>query len=276
MLSINTNLSAQSASNQIGTTQDKLNSSMEKLTTGSSINRSADDVSGSALSSRFETFANRTDQYIRNAEDGTNMIQTFDGALEQTDDLIQRMKVLGTQAQNGTNTATDRGLIQKEFDQLSDEVTRNANASNYNGITMLDTAGTTADVVVGAGIDNVVSLTSADFTATGLGIDAIDLATGFADADAWKAGVDDLLDAASASVNDKRAEFGSVQNRLEFTVSNLENVSENTSSALSNLQDTDFASETAELAKQKVLAATSQAMLSQANEQADTVKQLVQ
>lgn len=276
MLSINTNLSAQSASNQIGTTQDKLNSSMEKLTTGSSINRSADDVSGSALSSRFETFANRTDQYIRNAEDGTNMIQTFDGALEQTDDLIQRMKVLGTQAQNGTNTATDRGLIQKEFDQLADEVTRNANASNYNGITMLDTAGTTADVVVGAGIANVVSLTSADFTATGLGIDAIDLATGFADADAWKAGVDDLLDAASASVNDKRAEFGSVQNRLEFTVSNLENVSENTSSALSNLQDTDFASETAELAKQKVLAATSQAMLSQANEQADTVKQLVQ
>lgn len=279
MLSVNTNINAQSAANQTGATQRNLGSSMEKLTTGLRINRAADDVAGTALASRFESFANRNEQYVRNAEDGINMIQTFEGALKQTESLLQRMKELATQAENGTQTADDQALIQKEYDQLSSEITRNAEAASYNGIKMLGAAPTTAtaDIAVGQGNANVITVNAVDTTAATLAVDVLvlDSATN-PTADDWKTNVHDVLDAATKTVNDARADMGAQQNRLDFAITNLTNVGENASQALSSLRDTDFASQSAELSKQQVLAQTSQAMLKQANEQTQAISRLVQ
>lgn len=277
MLSVNTNINAQSAANQTGATQKNLGSAMEKLTTGLRINRAADDVAGTALASRFETFANRNEQYVRNAEDGINMIQTFEGALKQTESLLQRMKELATQAENGTQTVDDQALIQKEYDQLSAEITRNAEAASYNGIKLLGAAPTTptADIVVGQGTANVITVNAVATDAATLLVDVVAL-TGHATSDDWKTNVHDVLDAASTVINDARADMGAQQNRLDFAITNLTNVGENASQALSSLRDTDFASESAELSKQQVLAQTSQAMLKQANQQTQAIAQLVQ
>lgn len=280
MLSINTNLNAQNAAVQIGNAQKSLTSASEKLTTGSRINKAADDVSGAALANRLSASSTKTAQFIKNAQESINMIQTADGAIKQQQDLVARMQELAYKAENGTNTTEDRELVQKEFDQMALELERNIKTAEFNGQKLLD--GTlSVSVVVGEGVDSQMSVavaTLSDVAAlvdTGVG-SALDISgTLPADADAWKTDIHDLLSAAATQLNEVRSDLGSAQNRLEFTVSNLETTKGNIDSSLSFAQDTDFAVETATLARAKVLNSASQAMLSQANKQAEEVTQLL-
>jgi flagellin len=287
MLSINTNLNAQNAATQIGRANQAVMDSSEKLTTGKRINKSADDVSGAALAGRLENSSAKTAQFIKNANDGINMIQAADNAIKQQQDLVARMQELAYKAENGTNTADDTALIQKEFDQLANEIVRNEKGAEFNGKQLLN--GTlNASINVGSGAGNQIDVVIGG--AAGTARDAIvtpganpgdpntmnvDLSATM-DAATWKTDVHDKLDTLAKAYSSDRADIGAAQNRIEFSVKNLEGTKQNLDKTLSAAQDTDFASETAELAKAKVLAKTSQTMLSQANKSVEEVSSLLQ
>ena len=280
MLSINTNLNAQNAATQIGRSNQAVMDASEKLTTGKRINKSADDVSGAALAGRLENSSAKTAQFIKNANDGINMIQAADNAIKQQQDLVARMQELAFKSENGTNIAADQDLIQKEFDQLAKEIVRNTNGAEFNGKNLLD--GTlNANINVGTGTKNQIGVTVgataglADVVDTASGASKLVL-KGHADGDVWKTEVHDKLDALASGYAVQRADIGAAQNRIEFSVKNLEGTKQNLDKTLSAAQDTDFASETAELAKAKVLAKTSQTMLSQANKSVEEVTSLLQ
>ncbi len=274
MLSINTNLNANQAMTQIGQANAKVQSASEKLTTGLAINKSADDVSGAALASRLENSVTKTSQFIKNANDGINMIQAADNAIKQQQELIARMQELAYKAENGTNTTDDTDLIQKEFNQLAAELARNETGAEFNGKALLDG---TLDVAinVGSGTANQIAVT----LGTPAGLAAVTgglVLSGHADGDAWQTAVHDMLEAAASDYAGQRADIGASQNRIEFSVANLEGTQANLETTLSAAQDTDFAEQTAELAKAKVLSKTSQTMLSQANKSLEEVTQLLQ
>lgn len=287
MLSITTNLNANQAATSIGRANQAVQSSSEKLTTGLRINKSADDVSGAALANRLANSSSKTAQFIKNANDGINMIQAADNAIKQQQDLVARMQELAFKSENGTNVAEDQALIQKEFDQLGKELARNAGGSEFNGKPLLN--GTLdASINVGTGTHNQINVKLgatnglnavvtivADPTDPTNGDPLLSL-TGHADGDTWKTEVHDKLDALAKGYADQRADIGASQNRIEFSIKNLEGTKQNLDKTLSSAQDTDFATETAELAKAKVLAKTSQTMLSQANKSVEEVTQLLQ
>lgn len=283
MLSITTNLNANQAATSIGRANQAVQSSSEKLTTGLRINKSADDVSGAALANRLANSSAKTAQFIKNANDGINMIQAADNAIKQQQDLVARMQELAFKAENGTNTGEDTALIQKEFDQVAAEVLRNENGAEFNGKKLLN-GDLTAAINVGTGTANQINVTvtapGADRTAIiddagAVAIDLSDAAT-LVDGDAWNTTVHSKLEALAANYADNRANIGASQNRIEFSIKNLEGTKQNLDKTLSSAQDTDFATETAELAKAKVLAKTSQTMLSQANKSVEEVTQLLQ
>lgn len=284
MLSITTNLNANQAATSIGHANKAVQSSSEKLTTGLRINKSADDVSGAALANRLANSSAKTAQFIKNANDGINMIQAADNAIKQQQDLVARMQELAFKSENGTNVAEDQALIQKEFDQVGKELARNVQGSEFNGKKLLD--GTlNAAINVGTGTNNQINVAlgataglAAVVTIAGDATngDPILALTGHADGDTWKTEIHDKLEALAKGYADQRADIGSSQNRIEFSIKNLEGTKQNLDKTLSYAQDTDFASETAELAKNKVLAKTSQTMLSQANKSVEEVTQLLQ
>lgn len=290
MLSITTNLNANQAATSIGRANQAVQSSSEKLTTGLRINKSADDVSGAALANRLANSSAKTAQFIKNANDGINMIQAADNAIKQQQDLVARMQELAYKAENGTNTGEDTALIQKEFDQIASEILRNETGAEFNGKKLLN-GDLNAAINVGTGTANQINVkvtapggARSDIIADGTAVSVIQLgdvdgdadATTSADGDAWKTNVHDKLDALAKTYADSRADIGASQNRIEFSIKNLEGTKQNLDKTLSSAQDTDFATETAELAKAKVLAKTSQTMLSQANKSVEEVTQLLQ
>ena len=398
MLTITTNLPALTAQISNAGAQEGIRQASERLTTGLRINHSSDDVSGAALANRLNTSVLKTEVFEANAADGKNMIEAADNAVKQQQALVSRMQTLAFKAENGTNTSTDRGLIQKEFDQLAKELLRNESNQSFNGKKLLD-GKLAAAINVGTGTDNQIEVkiqnlasatgTKVDFSAsaatkpaaigavtigtlsiaaagtpaaaptssaeaakqlndnisaalskaktdlatapsdavkqtlvdqlsstsasvnadgnlvisssvkgaiTGLDDEGMKSATtiaprtnligndgqvkisldGHANGDAWKTDVHDKLAALANSYNNQRAELGSQENRLNFTIKNLQGNQENLTKSLSQIQDTDFAKETSELSKFKVLAKTSQAVLSQSNKRAEEIAQLLQ
>ncbi|HHJ3079614.1 TPA: flagellin [Vibrio parahaemolyticus] len=281
MLSITTNLNANQAATSIGRANQAVQSSSEKLTTGLRINKSADDVSGAALANRLANSSAKTAQFIKNANDGINMIQAADNAIKQQQDLVARMQELAYKAENGTNTDKDTALIQKEFAQLSAEVLRNETGAEFNGKKLLN-GDLNAAINVGTGAANQINVSVAapgavrtDIIADD-GTIAMDLSAARADGDVWNTEVHAKLELLAENYANNRADLGASQNRIEFSVKNLEGTKANLDKTLSSAQDTDFATETAELAKAKVLAKTSQTMLSQANKSVEEVSQLLQ
>ena len=279
MLTINTNLAAQTAATNAGRANEGVRESSERLTTGLRINKAADDVSGAAMANRLETNANKTAQFIKNANDGVNMIKAADSALQAQQEVVQRMQELAFKAENGTNVADDQALIQKEFDQLAKELVRNAKTAEFNGKPLID-GSLSAAINVGTGANNQIDIAVGATDITGViaadGTMAMELKSAtHADAATWKTEVHDKLATIAKGYNEQRADLGAAQNRLEFTTKNLENTHGNLTASLSATQDTDFAAETSELAKQKVLAKAGQAMLSQANKAPEEVTQLL-
>jgi flagellin len=256
-----------------------MQSSMEKLSSGMRINRAGDDAAGLAISEKMRAQINGLDQASRNSQDGISMIQTAEGALDETHSILQRMRELAVQSSNDTNVGTDRDEIQKEVDQLSEEIGRIMENTQFNKQNLLDgTAGDGAgNVAIQTGA-NSDQLTTVDFTTDGVNLTEVntDMAAISLNTDqATSTAAIDLIDAAIETVSAGRSYLGAMQNRLEHTIANLDNSSENLSAAESRIRDVDMAKEMMEMTKSNILSQASQSMLAQANQQPQSVLQLL-
>jgi flagellin len=217
----------------------------------------------------------------KNANDGISMAQTAEGALQESTNILQRMRELAVQSRNDTNGTADRTALNAEFGQMSDELTRIANSTQVNGKNLLDGSAGTMSLQVGSntGSANRIDLVlSSKFDAATLSVASGSVAITGTSATA-SANIDNAItaiDAALASINSTRANLGASQNRLSSTISNLNNITENVTAAQGRIQDTDFAAETANLTKQQTLQQASTAVLAQANQLPSAVLKLLQ
>lgn len=276
---INTNVSAMNAHRQLGVNQNNMQSSMEKLSSGMRINRAGDDAAGLAISEKMRAQINGLDQASRNSQDGISMIQTAEGALDETHSILQRMRELAVQSSNDTNVEADRDEIQKEFTQLSEEIGRIKDNTQFNKQNLLDgTAGDGAGAVEIQTGANSGQVTTVDFATVGVNLDTVNTnmaAISLNTDQATSTAAIDLIDAEIESVSSGRSYLGAMQNRLEHTIANLDNSSENLSAAESRIRDVDMAKEMMEMTKNNILSQASQSMLAQANQQPQSVLQLL-
>jgi flagellin len=271
---INTNVKSIVAQNAITVNGRSMSKAMEQLSTGSRINSAADDAAGLAISNKMTSQIRGLNQAVRNANDGISMIQTAEGATKEITNMLQRMRELAVQAANDTNTADDRGALQKENDQLALEITRIADNTSWNGMKLFDetSVGTTgtAKFVVSANADSTIDVAFKKIDATTLTVGANVLTT-----QAGATAAVTKADAALKTIDGYRADFGASVNRLTYAADNLANVSQNTSASRSRIQDTDYAATTTELARTQIISQAATAMLAQANQQPQSVLSLL-
>jgi len=249
---------------QLGVTASTQAKSTEKLSSGYQINRAADDAAGLAISEKMRRQVRGLTQATKNAQDGISMVQTAEGALNEVHDMLQRMNELAVKASNGSNQSEDRDYIQKEVSNLISEINRVAETTTFNERNLLK-GDLDVDLQVGAEADsnNKINVKIDAMDASGLGVDAVDVSGDDS------SGADDAIESikdAITSLNTQRADLGAVQNRLEHTINNLNNVVENTTSAESSIRDTDMATEMVKYSNNNILAQAGQAMLAQANQ----------
>jgi len=281
-LTVNTNVTSLNVQKNLNRASDALSTSMQRLSSGLKINSAKDDAAGLQISNRMSSQIRGNTQAIQNANDGISVAQTAEGALQATTDILQRMRELAVKARNGTNGTADQTATNSEFAQMSDEITRISASTNLNGKNLLDGSAGTVTLQVGAntGSANHIDLVlSSKFDAVSLSVGSGTLAlTGASPSDAAVA-IDSAItaiDAAIAAIGATRASLGASQNRLTSTISNLQNITENTTAAQGRVQDTDFAAETANLTKQQTLQQASTSVLAQANQLPSAVLKLLQ
>lgn len=269
-LYVNTNVSSLNAQRQLFNSQNSLNTSFERLSSGLRINRASDDAAGLQISDRMTSQINGLNQAVRNANDAISLTATAEGALGETTNSLQRIRQLAIQSQNGINTDDDRRALQEEVSALKTEITRIADTTQFNDTNILD--GTlNADFLVGSNSGQTINVTvGTDFDSAGLGIGALSVSSAAGAASALG-----LVDAALSTVGAQRAELGALTNRFQSTIRNLSNITENVSAARSRIQDTDFAAETANLTRQQILQQASTTVLSQANQRPQAALQLL-
>jgi flagellin len=270
-LRINTNIEAFNAHRQLGNTQTQLARSIEKLSSGLRINRAADDAAGLAISEKLRAQVRGLAQASRNASDGVSLVQTAEGALQEVHSIVQRVRELAVQFQNGTMSTADRSAIVAEVNQLSQEVGRIARTTAFNGISLLNSnAAITFQVGANAGETitmSAIAVVGGTPTVIDPAIFAFSVTTGI-DIDA--------VGAALSSVADIRAQLGAVQNRLEHTINNVLVYQENLQASESRIRDVDMAAEMANMTRLQILSQSGTAMLAQANQTPQTVLQLLQ
>ena len=274
-LTINTNVASLNAQRNLGVSQSNLAKSMQRLSSGLRINSAKDDAAGLAISDRMTAQIRGLNQAARNANDGISLAQTAEGALQETTNMLQRIRELAVQGANGTNDTSDLASIQGEIDQLVDEITRVAGATKFNGKLLLDgKLDVTFQVGANAGAEQTigVALTTQAFDAAGLVVNALDVKTSNTTAQAAITAVDNAL----SLVDTARGELGAVQNRFESTIANLNNVSENISAARSRILDADIAQETSAMTKSNILQQAGVAILAQANQAPQLALSLLQ
>jgi flagellin len=286
MLNINTNYAASFASNAAKSSSQGLNSAMEKLSTGMRINYAKDDAAGQAISTRLSAEVQGLQVASRNAADAQSMIDTAEGALQETHNVLLRMRELAVQSANGTLTDGDRAHTDAEFDQLVAEVTRIAENTTWAGKSLLDGSadggGSGADLSfqIGEGANQTISVRIADMSADQLGAAAgtpaiPDLSTAALDTAANAQLAIQSIDNAIDTVSTARGGMGAVSNRLSSTMSNLDQIAVNLSASQGRIQDADFAQETGNLAKNQILQQAATAMIAQANANKSSVLTLV-
>jgi flagellin len=270
---INTNVSAMNAHRQMGANQNSMQSSMEKLSSGLRINRAGDDAAGLAISEKMRSQINGLDQASRNSQDGISMIQTAEGGLDEVHSILQRMRELAVQSSNDTNVDTvDREALDAEFQELATEIDRIKNTTQFNKQNVLDDSVDTVNLQVGA---NAGELIAVDLTKVDLStVHTNAAAENLLDHDGAQSAIT-AIEAEIATVSEGRSYLGAMQNRLEHTISNLNNSSENLSAAESRIRDVDMAKEMMEMTKANILSQASQSMLAQANQQPQAVLQLL-
>lgn len=263
---IMTNEAAIGAQRNLELTTNRLASSQEKLASGSRINRASDDAAGLAISDSLNSTIRSLGQAIRNAQDGSSLIQVFEGGTNEINNMLVRIRELAMQSASDTVGDRERSLINNEVQELKAEIERVSQTTRYAGKTLLNGESSVLEFQVGTENDaNVDRITfdpsEANLTASALGVDGIDIAA--------KEGAQDsleVLDEAIMAVNTVRAKIGSTQSRLQTTVSSQSIFSENLSSAKSRIRDTDIALESTNLARETIIRQSGVAMLSQANQ----------
>ncbi|WP_350654903.1 flagellin [Pseudoalteromonas sp. D48-MNA-CIBAN-0056] len=270
-LTVNTNVASLNSQRSLANSTNELSTSFQRLSSGLRVNSAKDDAAGLQIGTRLATQVNGLNQAARNANDGISIAQTAEGALEETTNMLQRMRVLSIQSANGSNSASDRAALQKEFEQLNEEIDRVASDTTFGGVNIL-TGTYGAEFQVGADANQIISVkVSVAMNSTGLATDALDISTAAGAQTSITA-----IDAALTSVNDIRANLGAKQNRFSSTIRNLTNVSENVSASKSRIMDADFAKESANLARNQVLQQASSSILAQANQQPQIALSLLQ
>ena len=274
---INHNMNAMNAHRNMGINNNSAAKAMEKLSSGLRINRAGDDAAGLAISEKMRGQIRGLDQASRNAQDGISLIQTAEGALNETTNILQRMRELSVQAANDTNAQSDREAIKTELTALSEEISRIADTTKFNGKDIMNSAasGTTLNIQVGANSGEAITIELANMKASQLGVTKAKVSAvgtgGTAQANELTTAIDNAL----VTVSTQRAKFGALQNRLEHTIKNVDNTSENLQSAESRIRDVDMAKEMMNFSKNNILNQAAQAMLSQANQQPQNVLQLL-
>lgn len=270
------NLQAANTNRQLGITTSAQAKSTEKLSSGYKINRAADDAAGLSISEKMRSQIRGLNKASSNAQDGVSLVQTAEGALNETHSILQRMNELATQAANGTNTTVDRSAIKAELDQLTSEIDRIKSTTQFNTMNLLDGtfSGTTKKMKLQVG---ALSGQSIDFSIANMSPSSIGLKTDLSVSTFTKAGsYMDAVQHAIEVVSKQRSAMGAIQNRLEHTIANLDTTSENTQSAESRIRDTDMASEMVTYSKNNILAQAGQSMLAQANQSTQGVLSLLQ
>ncbi len=310
---INHNIASLNTHAQMVNNQHAQSKSLEKLSSGLRINRAGDDAAGLSISEKMRGQIRGLDQASRNSQDAISMIQTAEGSLNETQNILQRMRELAVQAGNDTNTTNDRNEIQKETNQLTSEINRIANTTEFNTQKLLDgsasgTSAKTMQIGANGGQTFTVQINTMDAAALGVAgsgggtsLNTVASAAGGVSGGAYKTsgvtngtnnttsfnGALDLSDAGKASaavdivdnairlVSAERSKLGSYQNRLEHTITNLGTASENLTAAESRVRDVDMAKEMIDFTKNNILAQAAQAMMAQANQQPQGVLQLL-
>ena len=270
------NLQAANTNRQLGITTSAQAKSTEKLSSGYKINRAADDAAGLSISEKMRSQIRGLNKASSNAQDGVSLVQTAEGALNETHSILQRMNELATQAANGTNTSVDRSAIRAELDQLTSEINRIQSTTQFNTMNLLDGTFSGAKkqmkLQVGALSGQSINFSIANMCATNIGLKKGLSVSTFTKAGSYMKSVQDAIEV----VSKQRSAMGAIQNRLEHTIANLDTTSENTQSAESRIRDTDMASEMVTYSKNNILAQAGQSMLAQANQSTQGVLSLLQ
>ncbi|GIC76600.1 flagellin [Moritella sp. F3] len=272
-LYVNTNVASLNSQRNLTNSTNALQTSFERLSSGKRINSAADDAAGLQIGSRLESQVNGLNQASRNANDGISLAQTAEGALDETTNMLQRMRVLSIQSANGSNSDADRVALDKEFGQLQEELNRVADDTTFGGMDLLN-ATFDQDFQIGPDANQIINVkitTNTNAAGLGVGSTMANLLVATAAQDA----ITDI-DSAIATVTDIRADLGAKQNRFSSTIRNLSNISENVSASKSRIMDADFAAESAKLAQNQVSQQAASTMLSQANQQSQVAMSLLQ
>ena len=271
------NITAMNSNRQLGLTTSVQAKSSEKLSSGYQINRAAYDAAGLAISEKMRRQVRGLTQASANAQDGISAVQIAEGALNEVHDMLQRMNELATKAANDTLQSVDRDYIQSEMNALASEISRTSAATEFNNQPLLDGTfmGKKLQVGTESGSTNQISINIVAMSASAIGL------TGSAINVSGSSGVNarnamDMVKAALESVSKQRSDLGAVQNRLEHTIKNLDNVTENTQAAESQIRDTDMAKEMVRYSNNNILAQAGQSMLAQANQSNQGVLSLLQ
>ncbi len=271
------NLTAMNSNRMLGLTTKTQGKSTEKLSSGYKINRAADDAAGLAISEKMRRQIRGLTQASLNAQDGISAVQTAEGALNEVHDMLQRMNELAIKSANGTNQTEDQSYIQSEVDALIKEIDRVATTTTFNERNLLDGSWSGGiDLQVGAEgtASNAISVSIKAMSAAGISVNSLS-STGVASQSAAKSSIS-TIKAAMTVISKQRSDLGAIQNRLEHTINNLDNVVENTTAAESAIRDTDMATEMVKYSNNQILAQAGQAMLAQSNQSNQGVLSLLQ
>lgn len=274
-LRINTNVASLNAQRNLRTTKYAMERTLEKLSSGQRINRAGDDAAGLAISENLKAQIRGLGQAERNAEDGISLVQIAEGALTEVSNILIRLRELAVQAASDTIGATERKFLNVEFEQLTAEIDRVANSTEFNRVNLLNGTGAVFDIQIGTRNDPIsdrltFDASSADVNVAALGLNLASVADKISAQNSLAS-----LDQAIISVSGIRADFGALQNRLQSTINNIAVSVENLSSANSRVRDADIAAETAALTKNNILVQAGTSVLAQANQYSQNALQLI-
>jgi len=273
---INHNLNSLNAQRNMRINTDATAKASEKLSSGLRINRAGDDAAGLAISEKMRGQIRGLNQASRNSQDAISLIQTAEGALNETHSILQRMRELAVQASSDTNTIEDRDQIGKEIAQLQEEIDRIANQTEFNTTKLLDGSASKLTFQIGANNGQNINVALTKSTASALGVQASVIKIDNTQSASAITAMIAIIDSAINTVSTTRAGLGAYQNRLEHTINNLGTASENLTAAESRIRDVDMAEEMSTFTKNNVLTQAAQAMVAQANSQPQSVLQLLQ
>ncbi|EPY6466808.1 flagellin [Clostridium sporogenes] len=275
---INHNLNAMNAHRQMGINTGNNGKAIEKLSSGLRINRAGDDAAGLAISEKMRGQIRGLNQASRNSQDAISLIQTAEGALNETHSILQRMRELTVQAANDTNVGVDKNNLDKEVKELQKEINRISSQTQFNTKNLLNgdvKAGSELTFQIGANSGQTIQLAISAMSAGSLGVASDKVTIGSAQTAANITAMIATIDTAINTVSGERAKLGANQNRLEHTIANLDNSAENLQAAESRIRDVDMAKEMMNFTKTNILTQAAQAMLAQANQAPQGVLQLL-